>query len=279
MTQPTNDASKIRVSEKENVMTADEDSRSSSGLWEIIRTVIYALLIAFVFRTVLFQPFSIPSGSMKSTLLIGDYLFVSKYSYGYSKYSLPLGSRLPSFGRVFSSEPERGDVIVFRNPTQNQDDYIKRLVGLPRDRIQVRNGRLFINEVEVDVKRAGDFIEPIQRIAGNTQQCITRDRSNATAAVCAKQAFVETLPNGKSYTILNAGLTRFDNTGVFVVPDGHYFFMGDNRDNSQDSRSPQLGFVPFEYLIGRAEFILVSSDGAFWEVWKWRFDRFFKSIE
>ncbi len=235
---------------------------------EFFKTVFWAVLIAVFFRSFLLEPFSIPSGSMIPTLKVGDYLFVSKYSYGYSRYSFPFAV-VPFSDRVFASEPDRGDVIVFRRPGLESVDYIKRLVGLPGDTIAVKGGVLHINgkavqRLEVGV-RADDKLSRPARI------------------------YTETLPNNAE----NDGMDHLiqelsdrgpmDNTPLIVVPDGHYFFMGDNRDNSRDSRV--FGFVPFENLIGRAEFIFFSHDGtaAFWEVWKWpfsiRFGRLGQAIE
>ena len=263
-------------STKENNAEAEQPRES---LGEIIRTVIYALLIALVFRTLLFQPFSIPSGSMKSTLLIGDYLFVSKYAYGYSRYSLPYGKFLPISGRLFGAEPERGDVIVFKLPEDNQTDYIKRLIGLPGDRIQVKSGLLHINGEPVDLIPDGQFVEPNVR-QGPEQRSPRCIRAVSTATDCVKARFTERLPDGLEHTVLrvDSDATSMNNTSVFTVPEGHYFFMGDNRDNSQDSRS-RVGFVPAENLVGRADLVLLSSSGSFWEIWNWRGDRFFTSID
>ncbi|MBM3485469.1 MAG: signal peptidase I [Alphaproteobacteria bacterium] len=244
-------------------------TKKSGGLWDTIKTVIYAVLIALFIRTVAFEPFNIPSGSMIPSLLVGDYLFVSKYSYGYSRYSLPLSLPLIP-GRVLSREPERGDIAVFKLPSDNKTDYIKRIVGLPGDRIQVRQGRLYINDAQLERRRVEDFVET--------------DRSGA---VVRYAQFIETLPGGRTHRILeisdNASL---DNTGVYVVPKGHYFAMGDNRDNSLDSRVLNgVGFVPVENLVGRAEFLFFSTNGSasLWEVWKWpgaiRFSRFFQSLQ
>lgn len=258
---------------------ASEKPRESVG--EIIRTVIYALLIALVFRTFVFQPFWIPSGSMKSTLLVGDYLFISKYSYGYSRFSLPYGNLVPEDlfpGRIFASDPERGDVIVFKYPHDDETDYIKRLIGLPGDRVRVSNGVLEINGTPVGLRRIEDFVE-IRRPRGADRQLACK-RDVSTGQNCVKERFVETLPNGVEHIILNAdgNRGRMDNTREFLVPAGHFFFMGDNRDNSQDSRA-SLGFVPVENVLGRAELIFLSSEGAFWEFWEWRGDRFLKWIE
>ena len=242
--------------------------RKSSGFFESVKTVVYALLIALVIRTVAFEPFNIPSGSMLPTLEIGDYLFVSKFSYGYSQHSLPLSLPLIP-GRILFSEPERGDVAVFKLPSDNKTDYIKRIVGVPGDKIQVKYGRLHINDKTVSRRKVKDYL--IQGNFGQNRK-VTR--------------YIETLPNGKTYEILEmSDQGPLDNTGVYIVPDNHYFAMGDNRDNSQDSRvQTQVGFIPKKNLVGRAEILFFSkNDNArWWEIWKWpsaiRANRFFKKI-
>jgi signal peptidase I len=219
-----------------------------------------------VFRSLLFQPFWIPSGSMKSTLLIGDFLFVSKFSYGYSKHSFPW-SIIPFEGRILASEPERGDVIVFKHP-RNGQDYVKRLIGLPGDTIQVTKGILHINGVAAPQEPDGEFIEA----TGGSVRCKDYPRIDGQV-MCMKERSIETLPNGVSHIVLNADANnspRTDNTREFNVPAGHYFFMGDSRLD--------VGMVPFENLVGRADLIALSFDGAFWEVWDWRSDRFFLKI-
>ena len=241
--------------------------RDRGGLGETIRTVVYAVLIALVIRTFAYEPFNIPSESMLPTLLVGDYLFVSKYSYGYSRYSLPWG--LPLFeGRLWQSEPRRGDVAVFKLPSDNSTDYIKRIVGLPGDRIQMRDGRLFINDQSVVKVRAEDFIY---------------ERNGQRFRV---PRFVEILPGGPRHDTLDfIAAGEHDTTREFVIPAGHYFAMGDNRDNSLDSRARGgVGMVPAENLVGRAEFLFFSTDGSarLWEFWRWpfaiRFDRLFKQV-
>lgn len=225
-----------------------------SGTWETIKVVVQALLIAFVLRTFLFQPFNIPSGSMKDTLLVGDYVFVSKYAYGFSRYSFPFG--FPPFsGRILGSEPTRGDVIVFKLPRDNSTDYIKRLVGLPGDRIQVQEGVLYINGTAVPRVKIDDFIDD-------------EDPDNPVRIA----RYRETLPNGVSYEVLDqTPFGALDNTQEYVVPPGHYFFMGDNRDNSLDSRvQSAVGYVPYENLVGRAEVIFFSIAGEpAWKIWTW----------
>src|SRR6516164_4764414 len=259
------------ISKNERPMSVStEGKRKEGGLAEGSRVVLHALLIALVIRTLLFQPFNIPSGSMKATLLIGDYLFVSKYSYGYSHYSLPLSPSLFS-GRVFGSEPQRGDVVVFRLPRDDSTDYIKRVIGLPGDRVQMKDGLLHINDKPVERERLSDFI--------GEDPC----GSEATARV---KRWRETLPNGVSYETLDCVDNGFyDNTNVYTVPSGHFFMMGDNRDNSTDSRvQSAVGYVPQENLIGRAQMIFFSiAEGEHaWMVWRWpwavRWNRMFKIV-
>ena len=229
--------------------------RKPEGKFEFIKTIVIAGALALGFRSLLFEPFNIPSGSMMPTLLVGDYLFVSKYSYGYSRYSFPFGIA-PFDKRIFETLPKRGDVAVFRQPQNESVAFIKRIVGLPGDRIQLVNGVLRINDVVVDRDRTGFAT-------------VTNGYKVVKFAM-----YYETLPNGKSYLIQErSDNDLLDNTNVFLVPDGHYFMMGDNRDNSRDSRTASVGMVPAENLIGRAERLFFSHNGSadLWEVWKWPF--------
>jgi signal peptidase I len=240
-------------------------------LAENLHTLFVALLFALVIRAFLFQPFSIPSGSMIPTLLVGDYLLVSKYSYGYSRHSLPFSPPLFE-GRLFGDGPERGDVAVFKLPRDGRTDYIKRVIGLPGDRIHVRDGVVYLNGEPVKRERVADFL--LEDENGN---------------ILRIPQYRETLPNGVSYLTLDMLEDGpGDNTQLYVVPPDHYFMMGDNRDNSLDSRVPGsigVGFVPAENLVGRAEITFFSTAGTarFWEVWRWpdamRWDRVFDPIE
>jgi signal peptidase I len=258
-------------------------AKQDGGIVETIKTVVYALLIAGLFRTLLFQPFWIPSGSMKDTLLIGDFLFVNKMAYGYSRYSCPFAA-CPISGRILGSEPQRGDVVVFRHPV-NGSDFIKRLIGVPGDTVQMKAGVLILNGQEVSQIPNGTFSEIYepQGPMKNLPRC--ENGPVGGGATCTKSRYTETLPGGPSHNILNIDQNGFgDNTDVFTVPDGHYFFMGDNRDNSQDSRYSQavggVGFVPFDHLIGRADRVMFSSAGrSLLFFWTWRSDRFFKAVE
>jgi signal peptidase I len=225
----------------------------SGGVMETVKTLVYAVLIALGVRTFLFEPFNIPSGSMKPTLLVGDYLFVSKFAYGYSRFSFPFG--LPLFeGRIFGSLPHRGDVVVFKLPSDETTDYIKRVIGLPGDRIQMIHDVLYINGKPVDEQPAGEFPD---EEGGQTVM---------------EPMFKETLPGGATHFIIDLSKTGpLDDTPVFEVPPDHVFCMGDNRDNSLDSRTTQVGYVPVENLIGRAEILFFSVDGTarFLEPWTW----------
>lgn len=231
-------------------------TKEKEGFLSFIYFLFQVLVFVFIIRSFLFQPFVIPSGSMRPSLLVGDYIFVSKYAYGYSRYSFPLSLDLFS-GRIFAKEPSRGDVVVFRFPKDTQIDYIKRLVGLPGDRIQMRGGVLYIND------------KPVERtLIGKV------DNPDITEVSRPVDVYQETLPNGVSYNTLDLGyFPMVDDTRVFEVPPGYYFMMGDNRDNSNDSRL-DVGYVPRENLVGRANLIFFSmSNGAqAWELWRWPFD-------
>ena len=238
---------------------------------ETVKTIVYALLIALVIRTFLFQPFNIPSGSMENTLLIGDYLFVEKFAYGFSRYSFPYGEYLPFHGRAFAAQPQRGDVIVFKYPPDPSTDYIKRVIGLPGDTVQMINGQVWLNGKPIPKVRVADYVET--------------DEFGVPRHV---KRYRETLPGGKSYYVLDRDENGpGDNTQVYTVPAGHYFMMGDNRDNSADSRREvgNVGFVPAENLVGRAELIFFSADGEepIWEFWYWpweiRYSRLFTIID
>jgi len=234
-----------------------------------LKTILYAGIIAITIRSLLIQPFYIPSSSMEPTLLVGDRLFVSKYSYGYSKHSLPFSP--PIFnGRFLSTKPKTGDVVVFKTPSDNRTDYIKRLIGVPGDRIQFIDGNLYINNNEI-------FKDNI---------------SKSDIIYCGKEiidvkTFTENLPNGKKHTSVYLKNYSYKNSDLFVVPEKHYFFLGDNRDCSKDSRYlSSVGYVHEDNLVGKAQFIFFSSDfriASIFSFWKWnetiRLNRFFKKIK
>ena len=236
---------------------------------ENIKTIIYALIIAIIIRSLLFQPFYIPSSSMEPTLLVGDRLFVSKYSYGYSRHSLPFSPNLTN-KRYFSKNPERGDVVVFKTPADNRTDYIKRLIGLPGDTLQIIDGDLYLNNQKIQRNK----IEITINI-------------NCGNKILNVNAFEEILPNGKKYIAVYNKEGTMQNTDKFIVPNEHYFFMGDNRDCSKDSRYlSSVGYVTFNNLVGKARLIFFSNDkkkGNFFKFWKWhesiRIARFFNKIQ
>ncbi len=237
------------------------------SLTDTIKTVVYAVLIAVVIRSLWFEPFKIPSGSMYPTLYVGDYLFVSKYTYGYSKHSLPWS--IPLFeGRIWADAPKRGDVVVFKYPRDNRTDFIKRVIGLPGDKIKIEEGRLYINGQKVKRRQIEDFVM----------------RNDLGIAERYRQ-YVETLPNGVEHRILEISDHETQDDFVEVeVPQGSYFMMGDNRDRSDDSRM-NVGFVPFENLIGRARFLFFShnDEEAWYKPWTWpkkiRWSRLFNKIK
>jgi signal peptidase I len=246
----------------EAMSTSPDTKRSGLGDWrETLKTIAYALAIALVVRTLFYQPFNIPSGSMKPTLLVGDYLFASKFAYGYSRYSLPFGL-LPFDRRLFGVQPKRGDVVIFKLPRDNATDYVKRVIGLPGDAILVRDAVVYINGQVVPQAPAGFYVGPeVGR---------------------PKPRFEETLPNGVKHYVLHwPQQAELDNAGPFKVPEGHYFMMGDNRDDSIDSRVSSrygVGYVPYENLIGRAAIVFFSmaidDPHAFrlTSPWTWPFD-------
>lgn len=275
------------------------DAKKGNSIIETIKTIVYALLIAGIFRTLFFQPFWIPSGSMKQTLLIGDFLFVNKMTYGYSFASCPT-IRIPVVGlnidakdicgflgddndRIFGGQPARGDVVVFRHPVSGQD-YIKRLVGLPGETVQMINGVLHINGEPVVLEDDGVFEETAEPQGPQRLRPRCENGPVGDGGLCLKSRQIETFPEGTSHPVLNIGRQSSDDTPVYNVPAGHFFFMGDNRDNSTDSRVPQMaggvGFVPYQNLIGRADRIMFSSSGtSMLAFWTWRSDRYFKRIE
>lgn len=236
------------------------------NLADTVKTVIYAILIAVIIRSFWFEPFKIPSGSMYPTLYVGDYLFVSKYTYGYSKHSLPFS--LPLFeGRIWDDKPLRGDVLVFKNPQDNRTDYIKRVIGLPGDLIKLEGGRLFINGKMLERKNEEEFV--IRKEMGDTERF---------------RQYTEVLPEGKEHFILEVSDSDLNDDFEEVrVPEGHYFMMGDNRDRSDDSRV-NVGFVPFENIVGKARFLFYSHNdtGAWYKPWTWpkkvRWFRLFNKI-
>ena len=242
------------------------NKKRKESKFELIKTVLVAGVIALCFRSLLFEPFNIPSGSMVPSLLVGDYLFVSKSSYGYSRYSFPF-SIAPFSGRIFSKDPVRGDIAVFRQPTDPKVAFIKRGVGMPGDQIQVKDGILHINNVPVKRSYLG-----------------SATATNGFTTMKFK-VYEETLPNGSQHLIQErSDKDLFDNTALYIVPTDHYFMMGDNRDNSRDSRTRAVGMVPAENLVGRADRLFFSHNGnaRIWEFWKWpfaiRYDRIGDSI-
>ncbi len=247
---------------------ASTGQHKAASTAEFIKTIVYAGLIAVGIHTFLFEPFFIPSGSMVPTMLVGDYLFVNKFAYGYSHFSLPFSPDLFS-GRLFGSMPKRGTVIVFRPPGDPSTDYIKRVIGLPGDTVQVTNGQLFINSTQVPTTDAGNYT----------------DTSSGGPVVA--QELMEALPGGKTHAILKETNEGFaNNTPLYTVPAGDLFVMGDNRDDSEDSRfmDGPVGYVPVENVVGPADLIFFSIDlrHPFYEFWQWpveiRWGRMFHTI-
>ena len=234
-----------------------------------LKTLFYALIIALIIRSLFFQPFYIPSSSMEPNLLVGDRLFVSKYSYGYSRHSFPFSPNFFS-GRLLEKSPKRGDIVVFKTPADNRTDYIKRLIGLPGDKIQILDGNLYLNNIKIKKRKV----------------------ENAIGINCGEQilnidTYEETLPSGKKYLAVYRKNGTMKNTNEFVVPNDHYFFLGDNRDCSKDSRFlSSVGYVNFNNLVGKARIIFFSNDikkGSLLKFWSWsktiRTKRFFKKIK
>ena len=255
-------------------------TKAKGGLVENIRFLAMLLLFAVLLRSLIVAPFNIPSESMLPRLLVGDYLFVAKWPYGYSRYSFPFGLA-PISGRLFGGDPARGDVVVFKTPSDNSTDYIKRVIGLPGDIIQVRGGQVILNGTPVPRVRVADFVDPVTP----NSPCRPEPGLNIVEApapagggtVCRYPRYRETLPGGRSYEVLDLGhLAYADDTASYVVPEDHYFLMGDNRDRSADSRYPAqpngaIGMVPRENIVGRALVTFFSTDGnASWvKPWTW----------
>ena len=232
-----------------------------------LKSIFIAIFIALLIRSFIFEPFNIPSGSMKPNLLVGDFIFVSKYSYGFSKHSLPFSIPLIP-GKIFSNTPERGDVVVFKTPENNRTDYIKRVIGLPGDKIEIKNGIIFINGSEILRKKLNDFIDTDNKTSNKRVRMYNEYFFNKEINIL---------------DITDDGIV--DNTQLFNVPENHFFVMGDNRDNSQDSRFiSTVGFIPYENLVGKAQFIFFSLENArFLQIWKWpnsiRYERIFQKIQ
>jgi len=252
----------------ETVEVQQTKPKADGGFTEVLKIFVSAFFIAFLIRSFAYEPFSIPSGSMEPTLQIGDTLFVSKFAYGYGPYSIPF-IKLPFDGRIGGTGPERGDIVVFKLPTDTSTDYIKRVIGLPGDQVQVVDGRLYINDKLVERDFKADVLEFNSGIR------------------LPRKLYHETLPNGVVHEIYEENDNQpLDDTRVFKVPEGNYFMMGDNRDGSQDSRVIlKVGYVPAENIVGRAEriFYSVKPGEPWWQFWRWgevmRLDRTFRSVD
>ncbi len=231
-----------------------------------LKSISLAIFIALIIRSFLAEPFNIPSGSMKPNLLVGDFIFVSKWSYGYSKHSLPFS--IPLIPRkILSKTPNRGDIVVFKTPEDNRTDYIKRVIGLPGDEVRINNGEIFLNNNKIYRKKINDFID--------------NDNNTSLKRIRKYEEYFDNF-NIEVLDIMDNGIA--DNTELFVVPKNHFFVMGDNRDNSQDSRFMTVGFIPFDNLVGKARFIFFSLENSrFFEIWKWpkaiRVNRILKTIK
>ena len=249
--------------------STDKAGTKPRSEWRDLASFLVKLaLVVFVVRSFIFSPFSIPSESMMPRLLIGDYLFITKFNYGYSRHSLPWS--LPLLPNLHWADPERGDVVVFKAPPGDNEDWIKRVIGLPGDTIQMRNGQLILNGQPVPKQRVADEVIPVSPVFDCGASFRTTGENGAPA--CRFERFRETLPGGRTYDVLDMGEQPADNTQVYTVPEGHVFMMGDNRDNSADSRFQQgIGFVPMENIEGKAVITFWSTDGtASWFLpWTW----------
>ncbi len=249
----------------ENITTMPKEEPEKESIFSIIKSILTILFMVLCFRSFLFEPYTIPSGSMKPTLLIGDYVFASKYPYGYSKHSFPFSPNLFE-GKIFNSnKPKRGDIVIFKLPFRNNDNFVKRVIGIPGDELQMVNGEVVLN----GKKFARQEIEPFYD--ADDSSLVTR--------------FLETNHDNVSYETLDKfiGYGALDNTKLFVVPAGHYFVMGDNRDGSGDSRDLRsMGYIPEEYIVGRAEIVFFSAKAKWYEIWSWfsslDSNRFFSTI-
>ena len=272
MTDPDTSAAPVATDPTAKPAKPKEDWRDTLSF------LVKLAVIVFVFRSFLFSPFSIPSQSMLPRLYVGDYLFISKWNYGFSRHSLPWSLPLIP-GRIFARDPDRGDIVVFKAPPRARDDYIKRVIGLPGDTIQMRHGQVILNGVAVPKVPVADFVIPLSPNYPAGKECPEAYQSADAAGkpVCRYKQFRETLPNGRSYYVLDRGdFPDRDDTGLYTVPAGHVFLMGDNRDDSGDSRFPAveggaIGMVPMENLEGKAVVTFWSTDGsAQWLLpWTW----------